>query len=281
MSKRRIIPLPIYKADPQFYPEALFRAKQVSEPPRVSVWTCRVAVSLVHCFTFCRLTAVSPACAGTIPTDHVLLPSHHPWATKGCECLCVLVVCVNYVINVRWFIRIAHCWFTNLSKHRAGFVTTYCLSQTWLRTSSYLDKSSLEIAEYIYYASMWLHMHGLSLIKSWISGIYECCLCIAHTWSDLNNCLYWICTACEHPAVDGQSKHKPEVAMHASTSFIFAQGHQRSTLAVAIHWPSHAQVHKIGLRELFEYALWNLWYMAARKQASVDRYTHTCTLQSL
>ena len=37
VSKRRIIPLPIYKADPQFYPEALFRAKQVSEPHRVGV----------------------------------------------------------------------------------------------------------------------------------------------------------------------------------------------------------------------------------------------------
>ena len=36
MSKRRIIPLPIYKADPQSYPEALFRVKQVSAGTLVS-----------------------------------------------------------------------------------------------------------------------------------------------------------------------------------------------------------------------------------------------------
>ena len=34
----------------------------------------------------------------------------------------------------------------------------------------------------------------------------------------------------ERPAVDGRQKHKPEVAMHASTSVVFTLGRRRCTL---------------------------------------------------
>jgi hypothetical protein len=69
VSKRRIIPLPMYKVDPAVHPDALFKLNQVS--------TCclsKLFVSLTVVFSL-------SVGAGSVSTDNLLLQSCDPQAT--------------------------------------------------------------------------------------------------------------------------------------------------------------------------------------------------------
>lgn len=90
VSKRRIIPLPTYKADPHTTAQALFKPKQVSVVHTISLAGRGLEMYVVHFSIYSvvlhtRLSISSAACPCPLPSDHLLLQSSDSPTAKGCE----------------------------------------------------------------------------------------------------------------------------------------------------------------------------------------------------
>ena len=114
-------------------------------------------------------------------------------------------------------------------------------------------------------------MHGLSFTsKSWakflafLSAIYAW----PATWSDpVNLRPYWICTACEQPAVIGRSTNQCQAC--------FKFSHHRSGSLTLHSDSSPLLLHDIDLREVFEFAHLKFPVSGRSKQTIVQAYIHT------
>ena len=106
-------------------------------------------------------------------------------------------------------------------------------------------------------------------ITCWITTIYEWHLCMILTWSDLNNTFYCLWAACL-VVCHGLRLYKPEVAMHASTSWV-----AYATLAAAVAFNWHPWLHMSWGLSMWLFKTYGKW-----PKPSKQAYTHTCAMQS-
>ena len=114
----------------------------------------------------------------------------------SCECPWALA----WDNTVRWFIIVEWAW--------ASSTQLMFMAHSWIVTvCDQIAKSSPKVG--ITNCIQWPFSsqgsyYGYTNFMSWTSGAYECRLCMALTWSDLNlACI--ICTVCKQSSVDGRS----------------------------------------------------------------------------
>ena len=111
-----------------------------------------------------------------------------------------------------------------------------------LVTHSYVAKFSPEILKYHRCQPflqpvqlIWLHMHGVSFTLKLSAKFLAYMLCMATTIHHK-----FVMPVSGLLLMVGRSTNQKQVATCASTSVVFTLGRRHCTLAVALHWPSHA-----------------------------------------
>ena len=121
---------------------------------------------------------------------------------------------------------------------------------------------------------------------SWISDVYECHLCTALTWSDLNPacilnlyslraaCCWWLVCSCHD---------KQEVSCRACFNLSrLRSGCWRCSLAVGLHCPSPTLVlsawymRTLNFREIFKCAfkIYGIWPQASKHTHALPQFSH-------